>query len=134
MSSDEINTTKQILESKLHQLSRSSTSRDSIAVEHTADPLDTTQGAVEREMETRRLDHNAALIRQVRAAIHRIERGEYGVCLECETPISKKRLVAVPWAALCIHCQEYADLAGRAVDGFLDDGLASSPEGPSFVQ
>src|SRR5438445_11762799 len=100
---------KQAMVAKLRELTQSRGWRDNIAVEHNADPLDTTQRALELEMETRNLDRNAALVRQVRAAIDRVNQGEYGVCLECEEPISSKRLAAVPWAALCIRCQEEAD-------------------------
>src|SRR6266446_1900149 len=94
--------TKQALEAKLRELTQSRSWRDTIAVEPNADPLDTTQGALEREMATRSLDRNATLVRQIRAAIDRVNHGGYGVCLECEEPISHKRLAAVRWAALCI--------------------------------
>ena len=36
----------------------------------------------------------------------RIQRGEFGICLECEKVISEKRLNAVPWTPFCITCQE----------------------------
>jgi len=114
------------MEAKLKELAQSKGWRDTIAVEHTADPLDTTQRALEREMETRGLDRKALLVRQIRAAISRIDREEYGVCLECEEPISPKRLAAVPWAALCIHCQQRADHANRGVEEWLDDGFANA--------
>jgi RNA polymerase-binding transcription factor DksA len=41
-------------------------------------------------------------------------------------PISHKRLAAVPWAALCIRCQEQADRGNHGVDDYLDDGLAKA--------
>ena len=44
--------------------------------------------------------------------MERIEHGSYGVCLECEEPISPKRLKAIRWAERCIICQEWADRAG----------------------
>ena len=44
--------------------------------------------------------------------MERIEHSSYGVCLECEEPISPKRLKAIPWAERCIVCQEWADRAG----------------------
>jgi DnaK suppressor protein len=45
----------------------------------------------------------------VRAALGRIAHGTYGKCLDCDEEISHKRLTAVPWATLCIVCQESAD-------------------------
>jgi DnaK suppressor protein len=46
------------------------------------------------------------LLRKVDAALDRVRTGEYGVCLECDEPISEKRLNAVPWAECCVHCQD----------------------------
>src|SRR5216117_157265 len=37
------------------------------------------------------------LLREVSDALRRIDTGHYGICLECEEPISPKRLEAVPW-------------------------------------
>ena len=99
MTNNSINA-KQALQVKLRELTHSGGWRDTIAVEHNADPLDTTQRALEREMATRGLDRKTTLVRQIRAAMDRIDREEYGVCLDCEEPISHKRLAAIPWAAL----------------------------------
>ena len=37
-------------------------------------------------------------------ALERIEKGEYGYCVECGEEISEGRLEARPEAALCINC------------------------------
>src|ERR1700719_1061997 len=37
------------------------------------------------------------LLREISGAIRRFDQGHYGVCMECEEPISAKRLDAVPW-------------------------------------
>src|SRR5438270_7854060 len=42
------------------------------------------------------------LLREVSDALHRFEHETYGICMECEEPISTKRLDAVPWARYCI--------------------------------
>ncbi|HUI78662.1 MAG TPA: TraR/DksA family transcriptional regulator [Bryobacteraceae bacterium] len=55
------------------------------------------------------------LLREISDALLRIEHGNYGVCLECEEPISVKRLEAVPWARYCVTCQE--SIAARAALG-----------------
>src|ERR1700683_3568126 len=114
------------LQTKLSEVTQTKGLRDAIAVEQSADPLDTTRGALERELAAVGLDRNATLARQIRAAISRINQGGYGVCLECEEPISQKRLAAVPGAALCFHCQQRADHANRSVDEWLDDRFATA--------
>ena len=45
-------------------------------------------------------------LREINDALHRMDTEHYGVCLECEEPISQKRLDAVPWARYCVPCQE----------------------------
>lgn len=42
-------------------------------------------------------------------ALERIDRDEYGICLDCMEPISEKRLLHFPYAARCIVCQEAAE-------------------------
>lgn len=49
------------------------------------------------------------ILRRVDEALDRIEKGEYGVCVECEKKMQTGRLDAVPWARHCIECQELQD-------------------------
>jgi RNA polymerase-binding transcription factor len=39
-------------------------------------------------------------------ALDRMDREDYGICLNCGDPISDRRLRAIPWALHCIVCQE----------------------------
>jgi len=43
-------------------------------------------------------------IRQIRAALERIAKGEYGICVRCGEAIDPKRLKALPTAVTCIAC------------------------------
>ena len=45
-------------------------------------------------------------LQKIEDALERIAEGEYGQCSSCEEAIGLKRLEAVPWARLCIKCQE----------------------------
>ena len=58
---DNLRSAKQALEAKLREVTQSGGWRDTIAIERNADPLDTTQRALEREMATRSLDRNATV-------------------------------------------------------------------------
>jgi len=100
---------RELLESRLKDAIRTEGSRESIRIQQVADPVDMTMQAAERELAVHSLDRNAALARQLRAAIVRIHDGTYGLCRECEEEIAPKRLKAIPWAQLCIQCQEAAD-------------------------
>ena len=43
-------------------------------------------------------------VAMIDAALARIEAGEYGICVDCETEIDAKRLAAFPFALLCTEC------------------------------
>jgi RNA polymerase-binding transcription factor len=100
---------RNILKSHLNQATPSRVLSDSIRIQQVADPADMTQEAAERDVAVQILDREATFIRQLRAAIDRIDNGSYGFCLECEDEIAPKRLKAIPWAERCIGCQDTAD-------------------------
>jgi DnaK suppressor protein len=49
------------------------------------------------------------IMRRIDEALDRIEKGDFGVCVECEKKMQTGRLDAVPWARHCIECQELQD-------------------------
>jgi DnaK suppressor protein len=109
MTKSELNKYRNVLEAKQAELVRLVRNRDGIVIEKSADALDEVQYATERELAIRNLDRDSNLLRNVRAALGRIEVGSFGACLHCEDDIRPKRLSAVPWTTFCIHCQEIAD-------------------------
>jgi DnaK suppressor protein len=46
------------------------------------------------------------LMSKIEIALRKMEEGTFGICEECEEPISNKRLEARPEAPLCIQCKE----------------------------
>ena len=100
---------REILESQLKKAASTRLLDDSIRIQQLADPVDMTQEAAERDVVVQILDRESALARRLRSAIDRIDDGSYGICLQCEKEIAPKRLQAIPWAELCIQCQEEAE-------------------------
>jgi RNA polymerase-binding protein DksA len=49
---------------------------------------------------------DAAEVRDINAALARIQAGTYGACIDCGRPIGRKRLEAYPTAKRCIEDQE----------------------------
>lgn len=45
-------------------------------------------------------------IRLIDDALARLDRGEYGLCIDCAGPIADRRIENFPYAARCILCQE----------------------------
>jgi DnaK suppressor protein len=85
------------LETGMHHL-------DQIAIEKAPDEVENLQLAGERDLVITRLDREAVLLAEARAALDRIEDGSYGVCANCGREIGRGRLNAVPWASCCIAC------------------------------
>ena len=50
------------------------------------------------------IEHDRQQLSAILNALARMDAGEYGICLECEQPIARKRLEALPAAAFCINC------------------------------
>jgi len=69
---------------------------------HMADQGTDSQEREKAYLFAHRYDH---YLRHVEEALRRIERGEYGICENCNEEISKNRLEAVPIAKLCVACK-----------------------------
>jgi DnaK suppressor protein len=126
MTKSEVNKYKEILETRQAELVEVLRNRDGITIEKSPDALDEVQNAAERELAIRNLDRESNLLRNVRAALRRIEDGSFGVCVHCDEEISPKRVAAVPWTPYCIQCQEAADKAQEDGSESFDDLLVNA--------
>jgi len=101
---------KEILEKKAEEVRRSMSAQKAAQVvarlDVPSDEGDLSQQSHEEWIFLNRNTLDARLLREIAGALHRLEIGTYGVCLECNEPISPKRLDAVPWAKYCVTCQE----------------------------
>jgi DnaK suppressor protein len=101
---------RKILLKKADEVGRSMSAQKAAQVlsreEHPHDEGDLSQQSHEEWIFLNRNTLDIKLLREVQDALRRIESGAYGVCYECEEPISVKRLEAVPWAKYCVSCQE----------------------------
>jgi DnaK suppressor protein len=59
-----------------------------------------------QDMTREALERERQLLREVEAALARMETGEYGICESCGEEISPRRLQALPWARYCLRCAE----------------------------
>lgn len=118
---------QQVLERKQSELARITRKRDDIAIEKSADQMDETQHASERDLAIRNVDRDSRLLRQVKASLRRIHNGSFGTCIDCDGAIALKRLVAVPWAARCIECEAGADQGRPEITDSATADLVSAP-------
>lgn len=91
---------------QVQQAEMHSRERDS---EATQDPADMAANAYNKEVLVSMSKNDRQLLTMVESALARMEQGEYGLCTNCEQPINEKRLAAIPWARLCLRCQERAE-------------------------
>lgn len=63
---------------------------------------DTASETFERELDEGIEEDAKDQLREVEAALERLEAGEYGMCSVCGKTIPVERLEAVPWTTLCI--------------------------------
>ena len=104
-----------------------SAARDRLHVDQRSDAVEEAQWsedvavAIEELHIARRHQRDASL------ALERLQRGTYGICVDCDREISASRLKALPWATRCVRCatiREFADgdegTATRSVKDWLD--------------
>lgn len=70
------------------------------------DVVDWARADTEAELQVRKRQSDACLMRAIEDALIRISSGRFGVCEVCKQPISKARLEAVPWTRVCRDCKE----------------------------
>jgi RNA polymerase-binding transcription factor DksA len=90
LSKPEIVKYKARLDEKYAELTRSLLRRENITIDRRPDALDEAVLAADREIEVRALDGSATLLRDVTAALRRIESGTYGTCGGCGQRIAQK--------------------------------------------
>ncbi len=72
---------------------------------------DVATDAYDREFSLGLASNDRNVLVQIDDALKRIEEGDYGTCEECEKPIAKVRLKALPFARLCLKCQSAQEKA-----------------------
>ena len=76
----------------------------------TQDAGDLASTSHDRAVLYRLQESDAKRLKQIEDVLSRMEEDGYGICEECGDEVSDARLEAIPWATLCLNCQEEADL------------------------
>jgi DnaK suppressor protein len=67
-----------------------------------------------RDLTTTLDEREGRLAQAIEAALERIARGTFGVCVDCGQPIERGRLRLLPWAARCLDDQQALESATQA--------------------
>ena len=71
-----------------------------------ADMYDLADDERERQFSILLCDRDREKLKQIDEALERIEDGTYGICEECGSKISAKRLKIMPFARYCVPCKD----------------------------
>lgn len=69
-------------------------------------PADLASETFEREKDLALGESVEGMLQKVITALEKIDKGTYGFCDACGRPIKKARLKALPFATLCVTCQD----------------------------
>ena len=110
MDAKKIEATRRRLSSKYENLiksiNRNRLTAEQITLENTEDECDLATISHDRELLYHLHESDFQRLRFIQEAMKALDRGQYGDCVRCGNDINEKRLMAVPWATLCILCQE----------------------------
>jgi YteA family regulatory protein len=75
-----------------------------------------------------------SIISKINDALVQIEEGSYGVCKDCGTDIPEARLEFIPYASLCVNCQNDRNNKEKALGGErpTEESVLGNPFGYGF--
>lgn len=78
-----------------------------------ADEMDVARSSADIETHASLIARAEERLRFIDQALVRVEQGRYGICADCGEEIGMERLLAVPFAVLCIDCQSKTNRSRR---------------------
>jgi DnaK suppressor protein len=70
------------------------------------DLLDHARADAEADLQIGLRQSDNETLKEIEAALVRINRGTFGECEVCKKPLSKARLEAMPWTRVCLDCKQ----------------------------
>ena len=107
----------QLMQEIQSQLGQSLTEEQQRRFESAMDSGDQALLDLEREMGISLQEKRNRERQMIDEALVSLEEGTYGICVECGTEISEKRLAVMPFARLCVECQEKLELLEKIERG-----------------
>ena len=83
----------------------------SMAKEELSDPVDEANSNIQVSHDLRMKNRESFYFKKLKKSLQKISDGTYGLCKECDSEISKERLLARLTAEMCIDCKEESEIA-----------------------
>lgn len=93
------------------------------------DAGDMSQALEERHTASIKKDTYEARIRDIDAALRRLDEGTYGICEETGEEIEEKRLLAIPWTRFSVEGAEMRERASRQYAHVSEDNMFEEMSG-----
>lgn len=77
------------------------------------DSIDQATRSLDKEILFELSDNERQILRDIEAALRKIDKNTYGLCEHCKKRIEKKRIKALPSARYCITCQSGTERTRR---------------------
>ena len=103
-------------EELIKSINRNRLAAEQIKLDKTEDEGDLASISHDRDLLYHLHESDFQRIRLIQEALKSLDRGQYGDCVRCGEDINEKRLLAVPWATLCIQCQEQTEKDRTSTD------------------
>lgn len=100
---------KRLLKTKQDLMNGLSASREDIEVMNGGDEADQAADFQQKAAALAMRESSLRQLKEIDAALGRIEDDAYGVCEETEEPIEEERLLALPWTRLSVEGAEIRD-------------------------
>jgi DnaK suppressor protein len=101
------------------------------ATENSKSPINSAENAsdvFDQDFAFMSMESEEELLRKVDRALVRVREKTYGECEECAQLINPDRLEALPWATMCIKCQELEERGLRRKRDDADFDIADDSE------
>jgi DnaK suppressor protein len=113
----------------IKSINRSRLAAEEIKLEKTEDEGDLATISHDKGLIYHLHENDFARLKFIERAMEAIDRGQYGECVRCGEDITDKRLEAVPWATMCIRCQEESEAETTSSKVMMGGVEADEPEG-----
>ena len=94
------------LEQTIRSLDRLHDETRSIDSDSPSDSADQCVLSLSREALFHQSGERRVMVRRIEAALSRIKKNSFGICIGCGDSINSRRLEALPWTQYCLDCQE----------------------------
>lgn len=97
---------KELFLQRQASIMKSSAARATEELDNEGDETDQVQNMMLKSISDKLTDRDKQSLQIISNCLKKINDSSFGLCEECEEEISEKRLMALPYASLCISCAE----------------------------